>query len=163
MEVGNEMFDQDNMGEAIVSIYKQLYSEPVGWHPKVDGLDFPTIDIVDRDWLERDFDREEVVQVLGELEGDKDPGPDGCTMVFFQRCWSIVEHEVLNFFKEFQDQGSFEKSLNATFIALIPKKTGAHKIKDFRPINLVGSIYKLLVKVLANRLRMVLDKVVLEE
>ena len=54
----------------------------------------------------------------------------------------------------------FEKSLNATFLCLIPKKTNAINIKDFRPISLVGSLYKLLSKVLAHRLRCVLDKLI---
>ena len=53
--------------------------------------------------------------------------------------------------------GKFEKSLNATFIALVPKKNGASNIRDFRLISLVGSVYKILAKVLANRLKEVLD------
>ena len=58
--------------------------------------------------------------------------------------------------------GNFEKSLNATFITLIPKKPGAVEIKDFRPINLISGVYKILAKVLANRLEKVLHKVVFE-
>ena len=54
----------------------------------------------------------------------------------------------------------FEKSLNATFLCLIPKKIIAINIKDFHPISLVGSLYKLLSKVLAHRLRYVLDKLI---
>jgi hypothetical protein len=50
-------------------------------------------------------------------------------------------------------RGSFEKSINATFISLIPKKAGAVDIKDFRPISLVGGVYKIISKVLANRLK----------
>ena len=47
---------------------------------------------------------------------------------------------------------------DATFIALIPKKNDASNIRDFQPISLVGSVYKILSKVLANRLRVVLDQ-----
>ena len=50
--------------------------------------------------------------------------------------------------------------MNATFIVLIPKKGGAEDLKDFRPISLVGGLYKWLAKVLANRLKMVVGKVV---
>ena len=56
--------------------------------------------------------------------------------------------------------GSFEKSLNATFLALIPKKVGAVEVKDFRPISLVSGMYKILAKLLANRLRLVLPKII---
>ena len=48
------------------------------------------------------------------------------------------------------------------FLSLIPKKNNVLNIKDFTPISLVGSVYKLLSKVLANRLRMVLDKLISE-
>ena len=66
----------------------------------------------------------------------------------------------MDLFKEFFGKKSFAKSLNTTFLVLIPKKGGAEDLGDFRPINLLGGLYKLLAKVLANRLKKVLDKVV---
>ncbi|RVW57227.1 hypothetical protein CK203_099699 [Vitis vinifera] len=53
------------------------------------------------------------------------------------------------------------RSLNATFLVLIPKKEEANDVQDFRPISLVGSLYKIIAKVLANRLKIVMGKVVL--
>ena len=81
------------------------------------------------------------------MEGDKAPGLDGFTMAFFVHfhCHSV-----------------FEWSVNASIITLIPKKSFALNIKDFRPISLVGGMYKLLSKVLANRLRSVLDNLISE-
>ena len=58
-------------------------------------------------------------------------------------------------FQNFHTLVVFEKSLNVSFLALIPKKVDAMEIKDFRPISLVGGIYKIISKVLANRLRRV--------
>ena len=43
-------------------------------------------------------------------------------------------------FKDFFDTGKFVKSLNSTFIVMIPKKEEAEDLKDFRPISLVGSL-----------------------
>ena len=63
-------------------------------------------------------------------------------------------------FHHFHVSGQFEKSLNATFIALIPKKAAAMEIKDFRPISLVRGVYKILAKVLASRLRLVLGEII---
>ena len=57
-------------------------------------------------------------------------------------------------------QVSLKKGLNATFIALIPKKVVAMEVKDFRPISLVGGVYKILAKILATRLRMVLGEII---
>ena len=56
--------------------------------------------------------------------------------------------------------GQFEKSLNATFIALIPKKATAVEVKDFRPISLFRGVYKILAKVLTIHLRMVLGEII---
>lgn len=66
------------------------------------------------------------------------------------------------FFDHFHRSLKFERSLDAFFLSLIPKKNNALNIKDFRPISLVGSVYKLLSKVLANRLRWVIDKLISE-
>ncbi|RVX22607.1 Transposon TX1 uncharacterized 149 kDa protein [Vitis vinifera] len=68
--------------------------------------------------------------------------------------------EVMQSFEEFHVQNSMTCSLNATFLVFIPKKRGAGDMKDFRPISLLGSLYKLLAKVLANRLKRVMGKVV---
>ena len=66
----------------------------------------------------------------------------------------------MGFFREFHDHGRFVKSLNATFLVLTPKKGGAEDLMDFRPISLVGGLYKWLTKVLANRLKLMVGKVV---
>ena len=63
-------------------------------------------------------------------------------------------------FKEFYEQSAFIKSINNTFLVLLPKKGGAEDLRDFRPISLLGGLYKLLAKVLANRLKKVIGKVV---
>ena len=66
------------------------------------------------------------------------------------------------FFREFHERGRFVKSLNATFLVLVPKKGGAENLKDFRPISLMESLYKLLAKVLANKIKKVMEKVILK-
>jgi hypothetical protein len=63
---------------------------------------------------------------------------------------------------EFHRNGKLTKGINATFIALIPKVDNPQRLNDFRPISLVGSLYKILAKVLANRLRLVIGKVISE-
>ncbi|RVW30599.1 LINE-1 reverse transcriptase-like [Vitis vinifera] len=97
---------------------------------------------------------------LMSCNGDKAPGPDGFSMAFWQFAWDFMKAEVLCFFKEFYENGKFVKSLNASFLVLIPKKVGAEDLGDFRRISLVGSLYKWLAKVLANRLKKVVGKVI---
>ena len=66
----------------------------------------------------------------------------------------------MGFFGDFYELSCFERSLNATFVVLVPKKGGTKKLKDLRPINLVRGLYKLLAKVLVNRLKKVVGSLV---
>ena len=93
------------------------------------------------------------------MEKDKASSQDGFSMAFYHHCWRVVEKDVLAVFEESYQHCKFEKFLNATFIALIPKKNDAYNVRDFWPISLWG-VYKILTKVLANRLRVVLDQLI---
>ena len=63
----------------------------------------------------------------------------------------MLKKEIIEVFLNFHTQAVFEKSLNTAFLTLIPKKADAVEIKDFRPISLVGGIYKIILKLMANR------------
>ena len=163
LEVDGVVFEEvSEVTNQVVQFYKNLYKETEGWRPFMEGLEFDRIGNMERVWLERKFEREEILQVVSDLDGDKAPSPDGFTMTFYHYCWRVVEKNVLAVFEEFFHYCKFEKSLNATFIALISKKNDASNIRDFCLISLVGSMYKILAKVLANRLRMVLDRLISE-
>ena len=142
---------EDEVQFKVVHFYQSLYTESDTWRPSMDGLEFVRIEEDEQFKLERDFSKEEVCKVLQEMEGDKAPSPNGFIMAFFQKCWSVVEEDVMAFFDHFHRSLEFERSLNASFLSLIPKKNNALNLKKFRPISLVGSVYKLLSKVLANR------------
>ena len=119
----------------------------------MDDLEFDLISGEEAEWLERPFDVDEVIDVVRSLNGDKALGPDGFSLAFYQSCWDVIKDDVISMFNEFAQVERFVKSLNAMFIVLIPKKRGAVELKDFLPISLVGRVYKILAKVLANRLK----------
>ncbi|RVW72705.1 hypothetical protein CK203_056739 [Vitis vinifera] len=123
-----------------------LKEEPGGWRPCLSSLEFDSIGVEEAARLEEMFSVEEVFSALAELNEDKASGPDGFSFAFWQFYWDFVKVEVMGFFKDFFERGKFVRSLNNTFLVLIPKKGGAEDLSDFRPINLVGSLYKLLAK-----------------
>ena len=147
---------QDEFREGIVDFYQDLYSKREHWRPFLGGVDFTSLEVEEATHLERPFSEEEVVLALNQISGEKAPGPDGFTLAFFHHCWDVVKKEVLDFFQEFYVNEAFERSLNSTFVVLTPKKVEASDVKDFRPFSLTSSIYKIISKVLANRLREVL-------
>ena len=157
---GEMSTDQNSIADNITHFYTNLYSGEVGWRPKLDGIEFSMIPRDEALWLERPFDEEEVGGVLKAFNGDKAPGPDGFPMTFFQHCLDIIWPDIMRVMNSFHTRGTFATSLNATFLTLIPKKAKAVEVKDFRPISLVGGMYKIIAKVLANRLWVVLNKLI---
>uniref|UniRef100_A0A2N9HJW1 Reverse transcriptase domain-containing protein n=1 Tax=Fagus sylvatica TaxID=28930 RepID=A0A2N9HJW1_FAGSY len=124
------------ISDCITNFYTHLFEEEECERPLLDGLDFSMISGEDALWLERPFGEEEVAGVVAGFNGDKAPGPDGFSMGFFQSCWDILHTDVMAVLHYFHGLSSFEKSLNATFVSLIPKKSAALEVKDFRPISL---------------------------
>ncbi|GJW43510.1 RNA-directed DNA polymerase, eukaryota [Tanacetum coccineum] len=113
--------------------------------------------------LERDVTIEEIKRVVWDCGSDKSPCPDGFTFEFFKKYWSIVGNDVVNAVKEFFSSSTFPNGCNPSFIALIPKVLDAKHLNDFRPISLVGCQYKIIGKILANRLSLVIDDIISQE
>ncbi|GKB14610.1 RNA-directed DNA polymerase, eukaryota [Tanacetum coccineum] len=112
--------------------------------------------------LERVFTKDEIKQLVWDCGLDKSPGPDGFTFGFYRKFWSLLKDDVIDVVCYFFTNGFCLKGINSSFIALILKSQGATMVKDFRPISLIGSIYKIIAKLLANRLVTVLDDLVNE-
>jgi hypothetical protein len=72
----------------------------------------------------------------------------------------VIKEDIMAVFSDLYAGGKFEKSLNATFISLILKVSGASDLKEFHPISLISGMNKIIAKVLANRMRTVVDRVI---
>ncbi|KAJ9678521.1 hypothetical protein PVL29_020644 [Vitis rotundifolia] len=161
IKINGEWFlEEQEIREGIANAFKNFLSEDTGWKADIGRLQLDLISHQEAENLERPFIEDEIHAALMEMNEDKAPGPDGFTLAFWQSCWEFIKEEILEMFKEFYEHSSFLKSLNNTFLVLIPKKSGAEDLGDFRPISLLGGLYKLLAKVLANRLKIVVGKVV---
>jgi len=112
--------------------------------------------------LTKPFSIAEVKQAVWECDGFKSPGPDGINLGFTKEFWDLLHEDLMRFLVDFHQNGKLTKGLNSTFIALIPKVNSPQRLNDFRPISLVGCLYKVIAKVLANRLRSVVGSVVSE-
>nr|GEX05023.1 putative RNA-directed DNA polymerase, eukaryota, reverse transcriptase zinc-binding domain protein [Tanacetum cinerariifolium] len=112
--------------------------------------------------LDSDVSREEVKRAVWDCGTDKSPGSNGFTFGFYRQFWSLIENDVFSAVNHFFIQGEFPKGCNSMFITLIPKIPDANLIKDFRLISLIGSLYKIITKILANRLVPVIGSIVHE-
>ncbi|RVX01665.1 Transposon TX1 uncharacterized 149 kDa protein [Vitis vinifera] len=137
---GRWLEEEQEVREGVVNAFQQLLSEEPAWKADIEGLNLQRLNHFETEGLEQPFTEEEIHVALMGMNGDKAPGPEGFTVAFWQSCWDFVKEEIVDMFKEFFDEKSFAKSLNSTFLVLIPKKGGADDFGDFRPISLLGGL-----------------------
>ncbi|GAU47312.1 hypothetical protein TSUD_283800 [Trifolium subterraneum] len=130
--------------------------------PRVEGLQFRTLSFAEGGGLVKPFSVEEVRVAVWDCDSCKSLGTDGIHFSFVKEFRGEMKDDIMRFLNEFHRNGKLTKGINSTFIALIQKVDNPQQLNDFRPISLVGSIYKILAKVLANRLRQVVGSVVSE-
>ena len=94
------------------------------------------------------------------LWNEKSLGPDGLNFKFIKKFWEIMKPDILRFLDEFYVNGIFPKGSNAYFIALIPKVDDPQGLADYKPISLIGCVYKIVSKLLANRLKKVMAHII---
>lgn len=103
---------------------------------------------------------QEILQALKALPNQKAHGPDGYTKEFFIAAWPVVGKNFITVIQSFFLFEFLPTGVNSTILALIPKKNPAQTMKDFRPISCCNLLYKVISKILANRLKMLLPTVV---
>ena len=146
--------------EAVRSFFMQRFQEPVSDRPRLDGISFQIIDRLHNDMLVERFKEEEVKVAMWECGSEKCPGPDGLNFKFIKKYWNLIKPDVLRFLDEFYVNGKFPRGCNASFIALIPKVHEPQCLNEYRPISLIGCIYKIVAKLLANRLKKVMPFII---
>ncbi|CAH9113540.1 unnamed protein product [Cuscuta epithymum] len=128
---------------------------------ELDGFT-PKISVTDNANLTRPFTAEEVKDAIFSMAPDKAPGPDGFNPAFFQHFWADVGADVSDFVLHTIQSRAFTPGLNDTNISLIPKKDTPELVSDMRPISLCNVIYKIMAKMIANRLKTLLEKTIEE-
>ena len=139
-----------------VDFFLKRFSEQNPSRPTLDGVQFPSLDQRQREGLILPFSDQELKEAVWSCGGDKCPGPDGFNFNFIKEFWGVLKPEFRRFVDEFHVNGSFPRGSNASFLALIPKVNHPQSFNDYRPISLIGCMYKVIAKLLANRLRNVI-------
>jgi hypothetical protein len=152
--------DVEGVRRVVVEYFKNQVSSEEWERPKLDGVNFKTVSEEDNRSIIAPFSLREIEVVVKESDGNKSPGPDGFNFAFFKQFWYLMKNEVRIFFDQFHGNDVFPKCLLAYFVTLIPKVKVSLSLKEFRPISLLGSWYKILSKVLAGRLAKVMNSVI---
>ncbi|GJS13387.1 RNA-directed DNA polymerase, eukaryota [Tanacetum coccineum] len=152
--------DPTKIKNVFVDHFEGHFKEPIVQRLKL-NFQFPRKLLISQaDDLEREVPREEIRRAVWNCGDNKSPGPDGYTFEFFKKYWDLLGSDFCGAVESFFVTGDFSKGCNSSFVTLIPKVTDAKFVNDFRPISLIGCIYKVVTKVLANRLVSVIGDLV---
>ena len=155
--------DKDGISQILVNYYQLLFnsSNLSRMEEVVAGVPCSVTKEMN-EVLNGEYTKEEVVTALNQMEPLNAPGSDGLPPLFFQYYWSSVGVDVIEAMLSCLALGVIPPSINQTFITLIPKVKSPLKVSKYRPISLCNIIYKLVSKVIANRLKGVLPLIILE-
>ncbi|XP_062089159.1 uncharacterized protein LOC133795722 [Humulus lupulus] len=150
------------LDRVMVDYFKQLFStSTTDWCVVTECISATVSDEVNLD-LVRPIESDEVRKALFQMHPDKSPGPDGFSPGFYQKFWDIVGVDIISMVQDFFTTGMFPDHLSETNIVLIPKKSNPESMGDLRPIALCNVVYKVVSKVMANRMKDVLNVVISE-
>lgn len=147
----------------VKSFFEKRFKEDRWNNPTLDGVPFIKLSENENARLCANFDPQEIKEAVWDCASDKSPGPDGYNFLFIKHFWHFLEGDVKHELDDFHAHGTWPRGSNPSFIALIPKVDSPLGLNDFRPISLIGCIYKIVSKILANQLKEALPKIIGDE
>ncbi|XP_019178991.1 PREDICTED: uncharacterized protein LOC109174178 [Ipomoea nil] len=151
------------MNRVVLNYFKAIFASGVS--ECVDPLfdDFaPRVSLEQNNELLRPFVPEEVKTALFSMFPDKAPGPDGMNPGFYQHFWDVVRGDVSQFVVNCLNNSTFLEGLNDTNVVLIPKKAMPETVADLRPIALGNVLYRIMAKMITNRMKPLMGDLISE-
>jgi hypothetical protein len=108
--------------------------------------------------LDKSVTKQEIWEILCFFAKDKSTGSDGWTVEFFTLFFNLVGDDLLDLVEDSRSGGKIKRSLNSTFLVLIPKDNSPWNFGDFRPIALCNLCYKIISKVISNIIKLILSR-----
>ncbi|XP_039130894.1 uncharacterized protein LOC120267295 [Dioscorea cayenensis subsp. rotundata] len=155
--------DHTSIERAFLNFYMDLWSAPSVESDNLLNLlptNLPRLNDSVASSIVREVTKEEVFQTLLDLPTGKSPGPDGFCTEFYHSFWPIIGDHLFLAVRCFFERAIIPSSWGKTFITLIPKKDHPHSVSDFRPISLCNVNFKIISKLLANRMQLVLPSLI---
>jgi hypothetical protein len=145
-------YSHDDKADKFFDHFSNLFGRP---EPRANTFNWRELGFTRHDLqhLEESFTEEEVLATIQEIAADKAPGPDGFIGSFYKHSWEVIKQDLLLALDySFNRHDQHLDQLNTTHIILLSQKVDAVGLGDFRPINLIHSLVKLISKLLATRL-----------
>ena len=160
---GEWVMDEEAVSSIFVDYYSRLFTTscPTDLERVLEGVQ-PVVSESMNEVLTRPYVREEVDVAIKQMAHLKAPGLDSMPPLFFQTFWSDIGLDVSESMLSCLNSRTILNSINHIFLTLIPKVKNPETIAQFRSISLSNVIYKILSKVIVNRLKPFLNSIILE-
>lgn len=161
-DCGQVVEDVEQIGHLFVKFYENLF----GRASEVQQIDQSNVELGPklteqyRDLLCAEVTEEEIRKAVFNIDMSKAPGPDGYGSGFFRASWNIVGEDIIKAVKGFFSTGKLLKQVNNTVITLVPKIPCPNNVGDFRPIACCNTLYKIIAKIITDRLANVLPDII---
>lgn len=97
---------------------------------------------------------------ISSMGNSRSPRPDGFPVEFYKKNIEWIVDDLHDLYLEAISKGTLRREINQGLIKLIPKEGDKTLVKNWRPITLLNVSYKILVKVVANKLIRILPKII---
>ena len=125
------------------------------------NLNLPQLQATEISLCDENISPEEVARSLKELSNDKTPGSDGFSINFYKFFWPDIKFLLTDSFLYTFENGYLSNDQKRGIISLIPKEgKDLRSLRNWRPISLLNTDYKILTKLLSNRLQTVLPRLI---
>ncbi|CAM2117039.1 unnamed protein product [Caretta caretta] len=161
-EDGTPLTDPEEMCGRARDFYTSLFS-PDPTDPdacEVLWEELPTVSVGDRDRLELPLTLAEFSEALRRMPTNKSPGMDGLTVEFYRAFWDILGPDLVTVWAESLQSGVLPLSCRRAVLALLPKKGDLRDLRNWRPVSLLSTDYKIVAKAISLRLGSVMADVV---
>jgi hypothetical protein len=154
---GDKVVEENQIKQVAVDFYMKLLGfESLVFNEdkanRVSQLITKQITNVQYAMLQAEVTDAEIKAIVFAMKNEKAHGPDGFSVEFFKKAWSIVGQDVIVAIRNFFQSRKLLKATNAKIITLVSKKVNPSKMGDFHPISCCNLIYKCNTKILSNRL-----------
>ena len=154
----------DDILNVVHDFYKDLFSCVQSDTTSInDMLNFinVTVDENDIEFCDQDITVDEIHQSLKGMSKNKTPGSDGLTAEFYLYFFNDLKHVLHYIFKYIEENKELSRSMKLGMINVIYKNKGdKNDLKNYRPISLLNVDYKILARIMSNRLKLILPKII---
>ena len=165
---GKEITEKNEIIEEQRRFYEDLYSSKLKCTSDNELLDeyflkndIPKLDDELKNMCEQPLTIEECGKALKQLENNKSPGADGLTTNFYKFFWPDIKNLIYDSYLESQKSGNLSYYQKLGILNIMPKENkDIRYLKNWRPISLLTTDYKILTKALASRLQKVLPSLI---